>query len=788
MLVAADDRGLDEAARVLNAGGVAVIPTDTVYGLAAHPAFPDAVARLYTIKGRAARKPIALLAADSEAVRAFGSAVPDRLARLWPGALTVVVGPEGFRVPDHAWTRALLRRCGGVLRVTSANLSGRRAATDAPQALADVGLSADLVVDDGVSPGGAPSTVVRVRDDGTCETLRAGAVTVADAWSSARAALRGDLLSVILPVYRLAVSVEANLDAVMACFDAAGLPYELVPVDDGSGDGTAEALRRVAARRPDVVRPVLLEANAGKGNALRVGFRASRGGFVLLLDGDLDIAPKMLPKFFDALVRDGCDIVVGSKRHPASSVQYPWHRRLASAVYFALVRLFIGLPVTDTQTGMKLFRRRPLGEALARMLVKTYAFDLELLAIARERRAKIGEAPVEIRFGAKFGALKLRTVREMVHDTLAVFYRLRLLHYYAKVEVPPPLAAPPLVSVVIACPAGSWMLDECLAALARQTYRAFEVIVLPDAAIAPFAPALGGARRLVQIPTGKVRPAEKRNRGIAAAKGEVVAFIDDDAYPEANWIENAVKYFGNPEIGAVGGPGVTPPGDGFLARAGGRVYENVFVGGAYRYRYVGGRVRRDVDDYPSCNLFVRTALLRACGGYRTDFWPGEDTLLCRAIVCEAKKRIVYDPWTLVYHHRRPLFGPHLRQLGRYAFHRGYFAKRFPENSRHLAYFAPTLFALYALALALAWASLPLWPATKGAWLTAVLGLWLFTAPMGLYAVLTALSAWALNPFLWGATWLGVVASHLWYGVRFAQGLCARRAPCEYIGRDHAVRA
>ena len=178
MIVHADENGLVDAARVLNAGGVVVIPTDTVYGLAAHPAFPAAVDRLYTIKGRAAGKPIALLAADADAVRNFGYEVPAALAAHWPGALTAVVGPEGFRVPDHAWTRELLRRCGGVLRVTSANLSGQRAATDAPQALAEVGLSADLVVDDGISLGGVPSTVVRVKDDGAYEVLRQGPVEV----------------------------------------------------------------------------------------------------------------------------------------------------------------------------------------------------------------------------------------------------------------------------------------------------------------------------------------------------------------------------------------------------------------------------------------------------------------------------------------------------------------------------------------------------------------------------------------------------------------------------------
>ena len=264
-------------------------------------------------------------------------------------------------------------------------------------------------------------------------------------WTNARKILEGDLLSVVLPVYNLGSSIAENLESVAACLDAGGFRYELVPVDDGSADASAEAIRAYAesftsrhAARAEC-RPVLIAKNAGKGNALKAGFRASTGGYVLLLDGDLDIAPRMLPKFFDSMARNKSDIVVGSKRHPESSVQYPWHRRLASAIYFGLVRLVVGLPVTDTQTGMKLFRRQVLGDALDRMLVKTYAFDLELLSIAYGRGAKVSEAPVEIRFGEKFGALKPRTVREMMHDTLAIFYRLRVLNYYAKVEVPPPL-------------------------------------------------------------------------------------------------------------------------------------------------------------------------------------------------------------------------------------------------------------------------------------------------------------------------------------------------------------
>lgn len=179
-IVKCDDAGLMEAAEVLNSGGVAVIPTDTVYGLAAHPAFPGAVARLYDIKSRDHAKPIALLASDATHAELFIGGFPEAakgLFKHWPGGLTIVANGEGLRVPDHDWTRRLLASCGGVLRVTSANMSGQRPATDAEAALGDVGLSADIVADDGMSPGGVPSTVVKVSPKGF-EILRQGAVEI----------------------------------------------------------------------------------------------------------------------------------------------------------------------------------------------------------------------------------------------------------------------------------------------------------------------------------------------------------------------------------------------------------------------------------------------------------------------------------------------------------------------------------------------------------------------------------------------------------------------------------
>jgi L-threonylcarbamoyladenylate synthase len=188
MITPISSTSISTAAGILNAGGVVVIPTDTVYGIAAHPGQKDAVARICTIKGRPTGKPIALLASDSLSVDHFGAifpAVAKRLASMyWPGALTLVLpcgdGFEGFRVPAHNGARELIAACGGVLRVTSANLSGEMPATCAVASLKDVGLEADLVLDGGVSPGGVPSTVVKVAADGKLTVIREGAIRAED--------------------------------------------------------------------------------------------------------------------------------------------------------------------------------------------------------------------------------------------------------------------------------------------------------------------------------------------------------------------------------------------------------------------------------------------------------------------------------------------------------------------------------------------------------------------------------------------------------------------------------
>jgi hypothetical protein len=212
---------------------------------------------------------------------------------------------------------------------------------------------------------------------------------------------------------------------------------------------------------------------------------------------------------------------------------------------------------------------------------------------------------------------------------------------------------------------------------------------------------------------------------------------------------------------------------------GGAVFANRLVSGPYRYRYTPDIVR-DIDDFPSCNLLVRTDVLRKIGGFRTDFWPGEDTYLCMQIVHELGMGIVYDPWVQVQHHRRGLFLPHLRQVGRYALHRGYFARRFPSTSRRLSYMLPSLF-VSGLALG-----------GVAAWLLPVLRVPYFTC-VGAYLGVVLLAAfpwWGLlnplriNPVSWLLVAAGIIATHIVYGVRFAVGLVARKLPGEVQRFDH----
>lgn len=259
-------------------------------------------------------------------------------------------------------------------------------------------------------------------------------------------------------------------------------------------------------------------------------------------------------------------------------------------------------------------------------------------------------------------------------------------------------------------------------------------------------------------------PGQKRDLAASVAAGKILAFLDDDAYPGESWLSSALPHFDSDDVAAVGGPGVTPPSNDRRQRASGWILASTLGSGGYTYRFLP-RTGRDVDDFPSMNLLVRRADYEAAGGFGSQYWPGEDTELCRKLVSELGKRIVYEPDAIVYHHRRPVFKGHLRQQARYGLHRGHFARRFAGNSRRIAYSVPSLFTIGVVAG-------PLVAAMHRPMLKIYLGV------LGAYAsgiVVTAGWAWRKERDIQVAGLVagGLVATHLTYGAAYLKGLCSR---------------
>lgn len=262
--------------------------------------------------------------------------------------------------------------------------------------------------------------------------------------------------------------------------------------------------------------------------------------------------------------------------------------------------------------------------------------------------------------------------------------------------------------------------------------------------------------RLITTRKKKTGPAIKRDIAIAEAKGEICAFIDDDAYPDLNWLRNAVREFKDAKIVGVGGPGLTPPEDNYWSQLTGLVYSSFYCGGFAMYRFIKGK-RRFVVDYPAYNLLVKTEVLKKIGGYGNDFYGGEDTFLCLKLVKSGYK-LIYSPTVVVYHHRRQLFIPYLKQIANVGQHRGYFAKRFPETSRTLGYFIPSILAIGFIAGLIA--SI-IWIPMRLIFFTILI----VAFSLGVISVIRRTNL--LNAAIVS---VGILSTHLVYGLNFIKGL------------------
>ena len=243
--------------------------------------------------------------------------------------------------------------------------------------------------------------------------------------------VRKNFLSVVVPVYKQEKTIREDLAQINRALEKSRFDYEIIAVVDGTSiDNSFKEAKKLKLPK---IRVVGYPDNCGKGYAVRYGMARSQGDRVAFIDAGMDIDPNGLSLILEHMEWYDADIIVGSKRHPASQVEYPFLRKIYSLGYQTFTRVLFGLKIRDTQVGLKIFKREVLEKTLPRLLVKKFAFDVELLAVANYLGfKKIYEAPIRLnreRFVFS-STIKFKTVYEMFLDTLAVFYRLRILRYY----------------------------------------------------------------------------------------------------------------------------------------------------------------------------------------------------------------------------------------------------------------------------------------------------------------------------------------------------------------------
>ncbi len=285
-------------------------------------------------------------------------------------------------------------------------------------------------------------------------------------------------------------------------------------------------------------------------------------------------------------------------------------------------------------------------------------------------------------------------------------------------------------------------------------YPNFEILIVTDKKVV-FPKIKKLNIRLIITGHTKTGPAEKRDIAIAKARGEICAFIDDDAYPRPDWLSRAMLIMNKYKVSAVCGPGVTPPEDDYWRQMTGIVYSSFFCGGHAQYRFVQQSARY-VYDYPAYNLLVRTKALKSVGGYGNHFYGGEDTFLCLKLI-RLGHQIRYDPSIVVFHHRRPLYISYLKQIANIGLHRGYFARVFKKTSAYPGYFLPSVLFLGLSALIITSFFIEMSRITLAI---------LFPTMLLLAMISVIKKTSILNSFI--VAW-GIIFTHVAYGASFIRG-------------------
>ena len=239
-------------------------------------------------------------------------------------------------------------------------------------------------------------------------------------------------LSVIVPAYKQENTIKQDLRSILSTLEETRFSFEVIAVIDGFLDKTYQRAKQV--KNPSL-KVHGYKTNRGKGYAVRYGMARAKGDHIAFIDSGMDIDPNGLSLIMEHMFWYEADVIIGSKRHPASKIYYPLKRKIFSVGLQYIERLLFNLNVRDTQAGLKVFKRAVLEKVLPRLIIKRFAFDIELLVVAKRLGFnRIFEAPIKVdwkenSFKTDWSSL-IKISWSFFVDMMGVFYRLNILNYY----------------------------------------------------------------------------------------------------------------------------------------------------------------------------------------------------------------------------------------------------------------------------------------------------------------------------------------------------------------------
>ncbi|PIS23114.1 hypothetical protein COT49_01785, partial [candidate division WWE3 bacterium CG08_land_8_20_14_0_20_40_13] len=237
-------------------------------------------------------------------------------------------------------------------------------------------------------------------------------------------------LSVIVPAYKQEKTIKEDIKNIENIISQTRFDFEIIVVNDGSPDHTQREIKKIKSLKVIVCG---YPSNHGKGYAVRYGMARAKGDLIAFIDSGMELNPNGISMLIEHMLWYEADAMIGSKRHPASKVIYPYHRKIVSFGAQMFARIFLGINVKDTQVGLKLFKRGLLEKVLPRLIIKRYAFDMEILAVANHLGFKrIYEAPVKLSYNTSdfTHAIGFKVLWRSLLDAMGIVYRMRILRYY----------------------------------------------------------------------------------------------------------------------------------------------------------------------------------------------------------------------------------------------------------------------------------------------------------------------------------------------------------------------